>query len=76
VRGGEHVEHVSVVENLEPRLLQLESHADGQDGPDHAGDHREHEIHRADVFVVGGIDEAAPTGRNVMRVVMGLVCPV
>ena len=37
---------------------------------DHAGDDREHQVHRADVLVVGRIDEAAPPGRGVVRVIV------
>ena len=37
---------------------------------DHAGHDREHQVHRADVLVVRGVDETPPAGRVVGVVVM------
>ena len=63
VRGGEHVELMAVVEHLHAGELQLHADGDRHEAADHAGDHGEHQVHRADVLVVGRIDEAAPPGR-------------
>ena len=53
----------ALVEDLQARVLQLHAHGDRQGAADHAGDDREHQVHRADVLVVGRIDEAPPPGR-------------
>ena len=62
---------MAVVEDLHAGELQLHADGDRHEAADHAGDHGEHEVHRADVLVVGRIDEAAPPGRGVV-----LVCRV
>src|SRR4029077_9546893 len=36
---------------------------------DRAGDHGEHQVHRADVLVVRRVNVAAPSGRMIVRVV-------
>ena len=59
----------SPVKSCMPGLLQLDAHADRERAADQAADDREHQVHRADVLVVGRIDEAAPSGRRVMIVV-------
>ena len=53
-----------------PGLLQLDAHADRERAADQSADDGEHQVHRADVLVVGRIDEAAPSGRRVMIVVL------
>src|SRR5882724_11176580 len=77
VRGGEHVVQmrgVLAVEELHAGIHQLDAHADRERAADHPADDREHQVHRADVLVVGRVDEAAPSGRGrmivrIMRVV-------
>ena len=58
--GYEHVVGMRVGENLQPRLLQFHPDHDGNDPTDQARADREHEVHRADVFVVGRIEIAPP----------------
>ena len=48
--------------NLNAGILQLQTDGDRHQTTDHAGNQREHQIHRSDVLVVRRIDEAAPTG--------------
>src|SRR5262245_19583260 len=49
------------MEELQPRMHQLEPHADRQHAAHQSADQREHEIHRADVFVVGRVEVTPPT---------------
>ena len=65
VAGGEHVEGLRILEDLETRLLQL--HADGNgEGAAHDPRHDgEDQVHHADVLVVGGEDPAPPSGGDV-----------
>src|SRR5947207_2424991 len=56
------------MEILEPGIHQLEPNPDRQGSADHPGDHRKHQIHRADVLVIGGIDVPSPSGGVIVRV--------
>ena len=68
MRGGEHVEHVRVVEELQARVHQFQPHPDRQHAADQSAHQRKHEVHRADVLVVGRVDVAPPTVRVVVVV--------
>ena len=61
--GYEHVVGMRVGENLQARLLQFHPNHNGNDSTDQARADREHEVHRADVFVVGRIKIAPPAAR-------------
>src|SRR6185312_8589576 len=69
VRGGEHVVFVWRREDLQARVLQLGADRDRHARADHAGEDREHQVHRADVLVVGRVYEAPPTGRMTVGLV-------
>src|SRR5262249_11557693 len=58
VPRDEHVEHVTVGEILQARLLQLHAHHDGQEATHQPAHDGEQEIHGADVFVIGGVEPA------------------
>ena len=74
VRGHEHVVGMGLVEDLDAGIHQLDADHDRHRRADDARDDREHQVHRADVLVVGRIDEAPPSGRMVVRViVMGVI---
>ena len=60
VSGDDDVVGVAVGEDLHPRLLQLHAHGDGQCAADETSDDSEGQVHRADVFVVRGIEPAGP----------------
>src|SRR5205085_10359729 len=47
-------------------MHQLDADRDRERAADHSADDGEHQVHRADVLVIGRINEAAPTGRRVM----------
>jgi hypothetical protein len=49
----EHVIGMRIGKNLQARLLQFHPDHDGKDSANQPRTHREHEVHRADVFVVG-----------------------
>jgi hypothetical protein len=68
VSGDEHVEDMRIREDLHAGLLQFEPHPEREDASDHAAHHGEHEVHRADVLVVGGEHEASPPLRNLVLV--------
>src|SRR5262249_39592149 len=55
-------------EELQPWMHQLEPHADRQHAADQSAEQCEHEIHRADVFVVGRIEVTPPTMRMIGEV--------
>src|SRR5262249_59951441 len=54
------------MEELQPRMHELEPHADRQNAANQAAYQREHEIHRADVFVIGRIKIAPPPVRLIV----------
>ena len=74
VRGHEHVVGMGIVEDLDARIHQFGADRDRHRRADDARDDCEHEVHRTDVLVIGRIDEAPPSGRMVVRViVMGVI---
>ena len=75
VCGNDDVEVVGLVEDLQAGIHQLDPDQDREDAADHAGDQREHQVHRADVLVVRRIDKAAPAMRDGVSVVIA-VCRV
>ena len=70
VRRDEHIIGVGFVEDLHAGIHQLDADHDRHRSTNDAGDDREHQVHRADVLVVGRIDEAPPAGRMVVRVIV------
>ena len=60
-------------EDLDAGVHQFGADRHRHQAADHAGDHREDQIERADVLVVGRIEVAAPAGRMVGRVVMRVI---
>jgi len=61
---------------LQPRLEELRADAQRQDAADEEHRHAEPQVHRADVFVVGREQPAAPPMGMVVRVVVvaGVAC--
>ena len=66
MRGREHVEHMRVMEELQSRMHQFETHSDRQHAPDQSAHERKHQVHRADVLVIGRIEIAPPAARMVV----------
>ena len=64
--GHEHVVGMRIGENLQTRVLQFHPDHDRKDPADQPRANREHEVHRADVFVVGRIEIAPPAGRMIV----------
>src|SRR5262249_17263807 len=52
--------------SLHPGILQFEPNADRQEATNHAGNQREHQVHRPNVLMVGRIYKAPPSGRMVL----------
>ena len=63
VRGGEHVVFVRRREKLQAGILQLQADGDRQTGRRSRRPSARTQVHRADVLVVGRIDEPPPSGR-------------
>src|SRR4051812_1503708 len=61
------------MEEVQPRVHQLDADRDRQRAADDSADDGEHQVHRPDVLVIGRIDVAAPSMRRVMLFVR-LVC--
>jgi hypothetical protein len=65
VRGDEHVEGMRAGEHLHAGVLQLEPHGERQQTADDARRHRKHQIHGADVLVIGRENISPPAARMV-----------
>ena len=74
--GNEHVVGMRVVEDLDARVHQLGADRDRERATDQPGDERKHQVHRADVLVVGRIDKAPPAVRDFVGflIAIGSVC--
>ena len=70
VRGHKYVVLVSLVENLHAGKHQFRPDRHRHQGADEPRDEGEHQVHRADVLVIGRIDEPPPAGRKVVRVIV------
>ena len=70
VRGHKYVVLVSLVENLHAGKHQFRPDPHRHQGADEPRDEGEHQVHRADVLVIGRIDEPPPAGRKVVRVIV------
>src|SRR5205807_7210949 len=57
----------SFVKDLQARIHQLGADRDRHSAADQAGHEREHQVHRADVLVIGGIKKAPPAVRDFVR---------
>ena len=74
VTRHEHIVGLRIGEILKARLLELETHRDGEEATDQTRDDRENQIHRADVFVIGRHDPTLPTRRVAMVGIMRSRC--
>ena len=73
VHGGELVEQFRVDE-LQARLKQLSTDHQCHDPAKHQHGQAEQHVHRADVFVVGGVHPATPARRGMVVVVIRVPC--
>src|SRR5262249_9055865 len=67
MRREEYVVGVGVGEDLQPRVLKLHAHGDGEDRSDDAGRERQHQVHGPDVLVVRGVEKSPPADRLRVR---------
>src|SRR5262249_44786158 len=72
VRSDENVESVGFVEDLQAWTHQLGADRDRHRAADEPGDERKHQVHRADVLVVGRIEKAPPAVRDLVRFLIAM----
>src|SRR5262249_37673085 len=74
--GDERVVLMGLVEDLNPGIHQLGTDRDRHGAADQARNEREHQVHRADVLVVGRIEKAPPAVRDFVGflIAIGSVC--
>jgi hypothetical protein len=76
VHGGELVEQLRIYQ-LQTRLKELGTNAQGQNTTEHQHGEAEQQVQRSNVFVVGGIHPTTPPGGGVVVViVMGVIVGV
>ena len=68
VRGHQHVVELRVGDVLQSGLRQLQPDVPGHRAADQRRDHRQDEVHRADVFMIGGIEPASSIPSDGARV--------
>src|SRR3546814_10078036 len=64
MRRDHDVVKLGIDEDLQARLGKLGAHDDRDKAADETGRDGQHDVHRADIPVVGGIDPATPAGRT------------
>src|ERR1700722_17694627 len=70
--GDEDVVSVRLLEHLQAGIHQFGAHHHQEESADDAGQDREHQIHGADILVVGRIDVTAPAC-GMMAVIFGMM---
>jgi hypothetical protein len=71
VHGGHRVEELRI-DQLQTGLEELRADDEGHEAADEEHDAREHQVHRADVLVVGRVHPAAPAVNRAVVIVFAV----